>query len=112
MNNKIKVSYLVTIILSLLLYWIPFEFGGLILRGGLALVTLLIYLYLMRNIFKYIDKKVRSQVALWLTNSLALLHLALIYIYLTFTTTILLLFGLFLGSLLYFVVYSKVEKMI
>lgn len=110
MNDKMKRPYLVTIILSLLLYGIPFEFGGLILRGGLAIVTLLGYLYLMRNVFRHVPKDVRSQVALWLTNSLALYHLVLIYIYLTFSMTILWLLGLLLGSFVYFVVYSKVKN--
>lgn len=112
MLKNIKVPYVAAFISSILLYWIPYEIGGSVLRWVLALVTATLFLYTLREVVRTVPKGDRSSIALWQTNGLALLHLVLIYISLTFTPSITLISGMILSGLLYLFVEYRVKQIL
>lgn len=107
-----KIPYLTTFISSILLYTIPYEIGGSILRWTLALITAALYVLSFREVFRVIPKESRSVVALWQTNALAVFHLVLIYISLTFNPIATLISGMILGILLYLFVDYRIKEIL
>lgn len=112
MKTKINWSYLASLLLTVLVYWLPIDFGESILHWVLALILVGLYIYTMRMTFKASPKSARITVALWITNSLALFHLVLIYISLVFSETATILIGILFGAVLYYIVTRQVDQKI
>lgn len=60
MKNKIKYSYAATLLLSILIYGIPFQIGGYILRLLLAIVVLLLVGDILRIIWNHDNQSIRN----------------------------------------------------
>lgn len=112
MLKNIKIPYVAALVSSILLYWIPYEVGGNLLRWFLVGVTAALFLYTLREVFRTVSKENRSSVALWQTNALALLHLVLIYISLTFTPLITLISGIVLSGIFYLFIDYRVKQIL
>jgi hypothetical protein len=112
MKTKINWSYLASLILTVFVYWLPLDFGGNILHWLLAIVLIGLYIYMLHLSFKALPKSARTSVALWVTNSLAILHLTLIYISLVFSSTATIIVGALLGAILYYIVTRQVDQKI
>lgn len=110
MKRKINQGYLASILLTVFVYWLPLDFANSILHWILALILAALYIYALRIIFQSSPKNARVSVALWITNSLALLHLTLIYIALGFSGTATILIGGLFGALLYYLVTRQVDQ--
>lgn len=112
MKTKINWTYLASILLTIFVYWLPIEVGGSVFRWILAIVLLGLYLYMIYTGFKATEKAQQISVVLWLTNSLAILHLTLIYILLMFSPTAILMIGSLLGAALYYIVTRQIDQKI
>lgn len=112
MKNNIKYSYAATLLLSILIYAIPFQIGGYILRLLLAIVALLLIGDIIRIIWNHDNQSVRNYLLLGILNSFVLFHLALIFSYLMFDAVITLLFGIVFGVLLYFFILNLINQFI
>lgn len=80
MISKIKYSYVATLIFSILLYAIPFEIGGNIMRVSMAVISIAFLIYLIRKIGGLVEQENRYKITLLLINSLAIFHFILIFI--------------------------------
>lgn len=60
MKDKIKYSYAATLLLSILIYGIPFQIGGYILRLLLAIVVLLLVGDILRIIWNHDNQSIRN----------------------------------------------------
>lgn len=112
MKTKINWSYLASIILTVFVYWLPIDFAGSVFHWILAIVLIILYIYMLRITFKASPKSGQISVALWLTNSLAILHLTLIYISLVFSATTTILVGALVGVILYYFVTRQIDQKI
>lgn len=112
MKTKINRYYLASILLTVFVYWLPIDFGDSVLHWILAIVLMVLYIYILRVTFKASPKAARVNIALWVTNSLAILHLTLIYISLVFSGTATLIVGGLLGAVLYYIVTRQVDQKI
>lgn len=112
MIKQLKVRFAAILLLSVIIYGIPFHLGGFGLRFFLAVVIMIILTELVKLLWKLENKSSRNYVLIGLFNSIVLFHLALIYSYLTFTATTTLVVGLVVGALLYFVIINRMEKVI
>lgn len=110
MHPRIKKGYIGVLLLSVLLYGLPFEWGGYALRIILGIVLLALGIYVAYITWKETNPSVRINHLLWLINSTALFHLVLIYIYLMLDSTFTLLIGLVLGAVFYFIVSNHIKN--
>ena len=112
MKDKIKYSYAATLLLSILIYSIPFQFGGYIFRILLAIVVLFLVGDIIRIIWNHNNQSIRNYLLLGILNSFVLFHLALIFSYLMFDAVITLLFGIVFGVILYFFISNRINQVI
>jgi len=105
--------YISTLLLSVLLYGIPFEIGGNTLRLILGLLTLFLFIYLLWRVWRLLADAgpARSSIVLWLFNSLAIFHLVLIYMSISLPDATWLI-GLILGVVIYYLVRSRIQQLI
>ena len=94
MIKQLKVRFAAILLLSVIIYGIPFHLGGFGLRFFLAVVIMIILTELVKLLWKLENKSNRNYILIGLFNSIVLFHLALIYSYLTFTATTTLVVGL------------------
>lgn len=106
------VRYAVILILSVLIYWIPFHIGEYLLRFILALMVVLLIGDSFRLILKLENKSFRNSLLLTILNSIALFHLALIFSYLMFESTTTLIIGVVAGVLLYYFVNNRNRQLL
>ena len=112
MKDKIKYSYAATLLLSILIYGIPFQFGGYIFRILLAIVVLFLVGDIIRIIWNHNNQSIRNYLLLGILNSFVLFHLALIFSYLMFDAVITLLLGIVFGVLFYFFISNRINQFI
>ena len=112
MIKQLKVRFAAILLLSVIIYGIPFHFGGFGLRFFLAVVIIIILTELVKMFWKLEHKSSRNYVLIGLFNSIVLFHLALIYSYLMFTATITLVIGLVVGAILFFSIINRMEQVI
>jgi len=105
--------YISTLLLSVLLYGIPFEIGGNTLRLISGILTVVLVIYLLWRVWRQLADAgaARTRVILWLFNSLAFFHLVLIYVSLSFPNVSWLI-GLILGAIVYYFVRSRIQQLI
>jgi len=113
MSKNDHYIYISTLILSVLLYGIPFEIGGNTLRLILGLLSLFLFIYLLWRVWRQLADAgtARTSVILWLFNSLAFFHLVLIYMSISFPDVTWLI-GLILGAIVYYLVRSRIQQLI
>jgi len=113
MSKNNHYIYISTLLLSVLLYGIPFEIGGNTLRLALGILTLFLVIYLLWRVWRELKNAgpARTSVILWLFNSLAFFHLVLIYVSLSFPNVSWLI-GLILGAIVYYFVRSRIQQLI
>lgn len=113
MSKTNQYLYIGALLLSVTIYGIPFEYGGNALRLFLGALTLLLVLYLLWRVWKELSEEgpARMRVVLWLFNSLAFFHLALIYVAISFSNFIWIV-GLLLGALIYYLVQNYIRQVI
>lgn len=112
MKTKIIKTYLTSILLTVFTYFLPIDFGNSIFHWILAAILGFLYFYMLRLTFQSSPEAARINIALWLTNTLALLHLTLIYLALVFSSVATLIVGGVLGAILYYVVKHQVDQKI
>lgn len=110
MINRLNVRFAPILLLSILIYGIPFHIGGFGLRFFLAVVILIILVDLIRIIWTQENKSARNFLLMGLLNSIVLFHLALIYSYLMFEATTTLIIGVVLGGILYLLITNRMRQ--
>jgi len=113
MSKNNHYIYISTLLLSVLLYGIPFEFGGNTLRLILGILILFLVIYLLWRVWRELTNTgpARTSVVLWLFNSVAFFHLVLIYVSISFSNVTWLI-GLILGAIVYYLVRSRIQQLV
>lgn len=112
MINQLKLKYAAILLVSILIYAIPFHIGGFGLKIFIAGIVLLLLADFIRKIWKHDEKSMRNYLLIGLLNSVVLFQLVLIYSYLTFTSLITLIVGLVLGGILYIFIMNRMRQIV
>lgn len=110
MINRLNFRFAAILLLSFLIYGVPFHLGGFRLRLFFAVMILIILVDLIRIIWKQEDKSARNSILMGLLNSFVLFHLVLIYSYLMFEATTTLIVGGVLGAILYLLITNRMRR--
>lgn len=107
-----KYAYVATLVFSIFLYAIPFEFGGNIMRVSMAFTSIAFLLYVIRKIWLLVEKEDRNKVVLLLVNALAVLHFILIFIIVVMDPSYFTIFlvGSIIASLVFYVVHDRMKR--
>lgn len=112
MTNKIKYSYALILLMSLLIYTMPVQQNENGLSIGITIVTILLTGILSRWIWNAVKQTERVTFLLWILNSIALFHLVLIFIFLVIKPIFILLPGGIYGILTYLTVFHSLKNRI
>lgn len=110
MTNRIKYSYASILLLSLLMYIVPFQKGEIVFRVILGLVVLILTILISKWIWDSVIQTERITFLLWMINSIGLFHLMLIFIYIVIEPSSLLFFGGILGLIFYSIVIHYLKR--
>lgn len=112
MVQKMRITYVLSLAFSMLVYAVPFKYGGNLVRNTLValIVGLLGYtLFKVRSVFV---KEEIIPIALLLLNGITVLHFALIFFVVVFDPShlVMLVIGFILALLIFWVINNRMNQ--
>ena len=111
MDAKIKYAYIATLIFSILIYAIPYDYGGNVLRAVMAVLAILSFIYVGLSIWRAINRRDRNVVALLIVNALAVLHFILIFLSVVMNASYLVIFlvGILTAGICFYFIHHRMK---
>lgn len=111
MNVKMKYAYIATLIFSILIYAIPYDFGGNSIRNLMTVLAIVSFIYVGIEIWRKIERRDRNIVALLLVNAIAILHFVLIFLSVVMDASYLFIFiaGALTAGISFYIVHNRMK---
>lgn len=110
MKKQLEYLIISILFLTMLLYGIPFAWGGYPLKIGITLILLILVVIMVRSIHQDLAPKTRNSALVLLFNVLVILHLVLIFVNLVLNPNLTWIFGLFFGLIAYLIIKGQMTK--
>ena len=112
MKLTLKISYIMMLLASILLYAIPFEFGGNLTKTLTGIVIIGFSVYAIIKIWTDFESSDRFHIAILLINTLAVLHFSLIFLTLVIEVGYATLFiaGIIIASILFYYTSNRMQN--
>lgn len=111
MKITLRISYIIMLLASILLYAIPFKYGGNILRVITAIIIVGFSIYAIKRVWTDFRSSDRFHIVILLINTLAVLHFSLIFLTLVIDASYLTLFaaGVVIGAIVFYVAANRMK---
>lgn len=111
MKLTLRISYIIMLLASILLYAIPFEFGGNMTKAVTGIIIIVFSIYAIKRVWTDFESSDRFHIAILLINTLAVLHFSLIFLTLVIEVSYLTLFivGITIGAIVFYVTANRMQ---